>query len=372
MHAKDGTRCISIGLAARGAKVPSAFGCGALVTCLALLLARCQAASAGGAFEDTQKSRESSAASRSEGSVRVALQTTADVSARDVCIADVATLDGGTPELRDWIGRLDLSDPPRSGQSIRVTRSQVAFRIRLAGLDDRLFALDGSRETAVSLASHDVLESEIVAAAERYVRGRLPWDEEDVVVHLAQSLRSKVVVPAAKSDVRIEAALRSQKAPIGRVRVDVAVWVKGVKQHEIPVLLDVQVFQLVAVAKRRIERGQLLSDDNVHFDRRPIDDSRDYLTAKDLPVGKRAKRPIAATQLIASVDIEAAELEKQVLIKAGDVVKLVARTGGLQLSTTGEALQEGPAGKMIRVRNVDSKAVVMGRVVDKSTVEVLR
>jgi flagella basal body P-ring formation protein FlgA len=159
---------------------------------------------------------------------------------------------------------------------------------------------------------------------------------------------------------------------MGRVRVDVGIWAKGTRLHEVPVLLDVQVYQLVALAKRRIDRGQLLTDDNVHFDRRPIDDSRDFLTAKDQPIGKRAKRAIAATQLIGNADIEAAELEKQVLVKQGDVVKMIARTGGLQLSTTGEALQEGPAGKMIRVRNVDSKMVVTGRVIDRSTVEVLR
>src|SRR5207247_1945993 len=114
--------------------------------------------------------------------VKVTLEATADVSARDVCIADVATLEGGTPELRDWIGKLDIADPPKVGQANRITRQQIAFRIRLAGLDDRLVVLDGARDVRVSPASYEVTEAEIFAAAQKFVRARLPWDDDDVVI----------------------------------------------------------------------------------------------------------------------------------------------------------------------------------------------
>ena len=43
--------------------------------------------------------------------------------------------------------------------------------------------------------------------------------------------------------------------------------------------------------------------------------------------------------------------------------------GPLRLTTLCEAVQEGRAGQMIRVRNVDSRAERVGRVVDRNTVE---
>jgi flagella basal body P-ring formation protein FlgA len=312
------------------------------------------------------------AAGESVPLVKIVLRAAAEVPSRDVTIADIADVEGGTEQLRDWIGQLDLSEPPRAGHTVRVTSQQVAFRIRLAGLDDRLFAVGGSRDVRVSPASYEVPESELIAVAENFVRQRLPWDSEDVVIQPAQASIMKIVVPALKSDVRLEANLRSQRTPFGRVRIDVSIWVNGRKQQEVPVLLDVRVYQLVALAKRRIERGQILSDDNIHFDRRPIEGMNDFLTAKDGPIGQRAKRSIPASQAVTAADIEPADLEKQALVKQGDVVKIVARAGGLRLSTTGEALQEGAAGKMIRVRNVDSKLVVTGRVLDRTTIEVLR
>jgi flagella basal body P-ring formation protein FlgA len=303
--------------------------------------------------------------------VKVTVRAAAEVPARDVTIADVATLHGGTPELREWIGRLDLSDPPRAGQSIRITAPQMAFRIRLAGLDDRLFTVEGSRDVRVSPANCELSDHDLFAVAEKFVRERLPWEQEDITVQLVQS-PAKIIVAAARSEVRLEPNLRLQRIPSGRVRIDVSIWANGRKQQEIPVVVHVTVYQRVAIAKRRIDRGQLLTDDNIHFDRRSVEGASDFVTAKDAPIGQRAKRSIAASLIVASTDIEPADNEKQVIVKQGDVVKLIARAGGMRLATTGEALQEGAAGKMIRVRNVDSKLVVTGRVVDRSTVEVLR
>lgn len=62
--------------------------------------------------------------------------------------------------------------------------------------------------------------------------------------------------------------------------------------------------------------------------------------------------------------------DNPVLIKPRDVVTLTARVGGVRLVTRGEALQEGRAGDRVRVRNIDSKREVVGRVVERGVVEV--
>ncbi len=61
--------------------------------------------------------------------------------------------------------------------------------------------------------------------------------------------------------------------------------------------------------------------------------------------------------------------DSPVLIKARDQVHLLVRVGPLRLTTLCEAVQEGRVGQMIRVRNVDSRAERVGRVVDRNTVE---
>ena len=58
------------------------------------------------------------------------------------------------------------------------------------------------------------------------------------------------------------------------------------------------------------------------------------------------------------------------LIKRNDVVQLVTNIGEIKVVTTGEALEDGRLGQLIRIRNVDSNRVVHGRVVDRAVVEV--
>ena len=49
------------------------------------------------------------------------------------------------------------------------------------------------------------------------------------------------------------------------------VFVNGERLGLVPVLVDVQVFQAVAVAVRRIEGGEALNEENVRFERHAVD-----------------------------------------------------------------------------------------------------
>lgn len=59
-----------------------------------------------------------------------------------------------------------------------------------------------------------------------------------------------------------------------------------------------------------------------------------------------------------------------VLVKCREVVHMVTYVGELKVVTRGEALEDGRAGQLIRLRNVDSSRMVRGRVVDRASVEV--
>jgi hypothetical protein len=82
-----------------------------------------------------------------------------------------------------------------------------------------------------------------------------------------------------------------------------------------------------------------------------------------------AAKPPTAFAIKQAVAVEPKLPENPVLIKVRDQVHLLVRVGPLRLTTLCEAVQEGRAGQMIRVRNVDSRAERVGRVVDRNTVE---
>ena len=49
---------------------------------------------------------------------------------------------------------------------------------------------------------------------------------------------------------------------------------------------------------------------------------------------------------------------------------MIARLDGLQIEAMGEALQNGRSGELVRIRNIDSQIVVVGKVIDRATVQV--
>jgi len=82
-------------------------------------------------------------------------------------------------------------------------------------------------------------------------------------------------------------------------------------------------------------------------------------------VGKTPKHAIFANQLVRKD-----ELTGPRLIEKGAVVTMIYRTKNMEISTTGEALQPGSDGDMIRVKNTKSGLVVAGTVAGSNLVKV--
>lgn len=136
--------------------------------------------------------------------------------------------------------------------------------------------------------------------------------------------------------------------------------------------LIVKHFQNVVVSKKQIERNRPLKRDELYVDRRDVSHLRSYFTAVDDLVGKSLGHTVRPLQVIEESHLgKASSKAGPVLVKRRDAVKLVVRAGGiLSVSVVGEALEDGRVGEMIRVRNVDSNSIVLGRVISQDKVEV--
>lgn len=305
------------------------------------------------------------------GVVTIAVQPIAVTSHSEVTIGDVASVEGGEPALRDRIMRLDLSDAPDLLKPTKVTRDLITHRIRIAGIDAKKYRLQGAETVLVSSQGYRVPEQEIINVAKQYLRARLPWKPDDVTIESTRSIRGPIQVPGSKEDVRIEVSLRGSRLGLGNIPVDVSVFSKGVKQTDVALAFDVHLSQNIAVAYRQIERGRTITAEDVFYEKRVIDKISGYLLESESPIGRKAKRTIQPLQPVTKADLDAADAEGEFVIRQRDAVRLVAKAGNLTITTTGEALQDGRTGQMIRVRNVDSKTVVSGRVVNRNEVHVL-
>ena len=71
---------------------------------------------------------------------------------------------------------------------------------------------------------------------------------------------------------------------------------------------------------------------------------------------------MATRTLLPGVSIPMSALSPPRLVRAGAAVKMVYIDGGLTITATGDALQDGVVGQTVQLRNEDSGVTVSGRV----------
>jgi flagella basal body P-ring formation protein FlgA len=120
-----------------------------------------------------------------------------------------------------------------------------------------------------------------------------------------------------------------------------------------------------AVALVDIPAGAAISPENVKIEKAPSNYPERANWSP--PYGLIAKRRIAANSVIHSYMIGPAE--SQVLLKRNQSVVVRIDRPGLLVTAVGKAMQDGRAGDYIRVRNMDSKRIILAKVNEDGTVE---
>ena len=303
--------------------------------------------------------------------VLVRLRAVSHAGSRVLTIGDVADLSGGLALLRDAAAKLDLTDIPRDKASVNVSRKQVAYRLALTALPAELFRVEGPESALVNLRQRTIRPEEVVATARQALEARLPWKAGEVVIELVQPVFVPMPSVTADEPVEIKAEMHAGQRPVGRVQMDVRILVGGETKLSLPVCFQVRPCQKTVVCRRRVEKGEALGEANVYLEEQPVDQKSRFALSPEAVKGAKARQALLPGQVVMVTDVEAAEKPTNaVLVRAQESVKIQIRIGELRVTAAGQALQEGKQGQLIRVQNVDSKKVVLGKVVGAGLVEV--
>lgn len=120
----------------------------------------------------------------------------------------------------------------------------------------------------------------------------------------------------------------------------------------------------VVVLAAPVAANELLTDAHVTVGQRDITSIADPVTDPLAAVGQTSRRSLRAGDVLRNNSLSA-----PVLVKRGDAVVMIARIEGIEVSTAGEALDSGPRGATVRVRNSASGQTVRMRVTAPGTVE---
>lgn len=125
-------------------------------------------------------------------------------------------------------------------------------------------------------------------------------------------------------------------------------------QIHLPVRVDI--FDDVVVNKMPLSRGQIIDANNIHYRKENISLLfQGFFRRSDVFQRLQAKRNLPANSILHS-----ANLSPRKLVTSGQRVTIFLNLNGLQVKSTGLALQSATHGEIIKVRNTQSNKIVEG------------
>jgi flagella basal body P-ring formation protein FlgA len=268
----------------------------------------------------------------------------------------------------------DLLKPVPGAQSVKTPvreRANPAPETVKQGVTTRPEAVpvsagtgSSSVSTAVisSVASKELAENELVDAIQKDLLRRFPSLGE-LKVNLSRPWRPLVL---ASPDFFAECLQLPGNGLGSNMSFSVRIVSGGRILGEFPVQARVELWQEVWVSSQRLDKGQVL--DRGMLNTVKLDVLREYvppLTVDQDYVGFELSQPLTAGRPLTRRDIV-----ERTVVKRGQIVEAVASEGPIRIRMRAQAMEAGPAGAVIRVKNVDSQKEFIAQVINENQVQV--
>lgn len=209
--------------------------------------------------------------------------------------------------------------------------------------------------------SQILTSAEILRAVEEYILKQVNFSKEDLLIECKSPLADEHL-PAGKIDIQLKTGPNLKF--YGFTPVEVIIFIENKVYKSFLLYLDIDVKTRVYMARHWIKRYTPLNSDNIilvetYRSKVPQDavsceeDLTDRVVKVAVPKGKIITHSI--------IDISPC-------IKNRDLVNVVLETNNLRVTAKAQALMDGRRGDLVKLRSLDSKKEIYGRIIDEKTV----
>ncbi|MEI7669004.1 MAG: flagellar basal body P-ring formation chaperone FlgA [Pseudomonadota bacterium] len=180
------------------------------------------------------------------------------------------------------------------------------------------------------------------------------------------NLRDEDVI--ANSTSEITAGTDALEIDKSSKRFTVNLFLKENGRNLAPIKLSGSFDELVEfpILKRQIKYGEIINQDDIDIDKQPSRKIRkNTITDVKEILGKSPKHIISSGRAIRTD-----EIASPTLIAKGARVTMIYKTKNIEIKTTGEAIDSGSKGDVIKLRNLTSKQIISGIVESSERVKV--
>lgn len=303
------------------------------------------------------------------GDLRVYLPRSVQVKTDSLRLGLICVVRGPDEKLLAQAEAVAMGRAPWHREKLVIDRRTILSRLACSGIGSERVAFTGSDKVAVTRAERVFSPDELLASARALLKRKPPapagckWQLYRPVKELVVSAAAEIKLQAEMAEGEKPDAAKSCAARF--VSVQVAAVSKGWKLGVRQVVFKLSFPVTELVAKKNIPAGSMITPENTKLQTV----MRDCPAAGKLipPYGKIASRPLAAGTVI-KADLVSV-VKPALVVKRGQNVVMRIQGVGFSVSAVGQALQDGRAGNLIKVRNVDTARIISARIVFDGTVE---
>ena len=255
------------------------------------------------------------------------------------------------------LGRFSLP-----GQEIVIERHVILSRLASCGIPSSRVTLQGAEKVSVRQRQKIVAGDEFVRLAGNFLENNLSGDSISQWNPICKP--KDLVIPGSDKDVRFSPQL-VRSSVRNQAKVEIAVFFGDRQIGTREVIFSLQYNGHKAVTLVDIPAGSLISRENVKIEK----STTNYPEPDDWepPYGQVARRTLPAETVLKPHMI--GPVESPVVIKRNQNVVIRVQKPGFLITAVGKAMQDGKVGEYIKVRNIDSQRIILGKVNQNGSVE---
>ena len=300
------------------------------------------------------------AAAENQG-VLIRLPERATVVGPEIVLGQVAEVIGDNKAVLEKVRRLRLGSAAPAGKNLKVTLGYIKVALRREGYSLKDFSFEGVETSDVLTQSRELATGDLVPEVKDFIVKGLRESPENVEVKLAGP-EKKILLPAGDLKATFRPPLSGKYEGTLLLTSELEVDRRLVKV--MPLRVVVEVFHPVVVARRKVEKGDKFTPENVALVRKPSS----ALIAGSISQLASVMVRTASAPIPAGTILRMTEFYDPPMVKRGAVLQAVVRRGNVEISVQVRASEEGKAGDTIRVENTDTHKVLRGKVLDEKTV----
>jgi flagella basal body P-ring formation protein FlgA len=276
-------------------------------------------------------------------------------------LGQISVLKGVGP-LAETASEVRLGRFSAPGQKIVLDRPTILSRLASQGIPQERVHLTGAETVTVRRQQQTITGDEFIALARLFLQQNPPVASP--CDGLAAVTPKDLTLAGEPENIQLTPRFVENGAR-GFVTVQIRVVADGreVGSRDIPLRLRYR--HRRAVASQEIAEGATLTPENVRIEEAVSD--RPETPGWKPPFGSVALRAVPAGMEVG--EEMAGSAQSSVVIRRNETVVIRIQRPGFLVSAVGQALQEARAGEYIKVRNSDSRRIIMCKVSDDGTVE---